>query len=157
MCSVCLRGQNVPCLLFYDYDTVIKEIKQNLNNRQITDKYDLVSMLVLDASELKTIIKIAPNIIDEYNDYCSALSKKNNHTVFQTDEKDIKQIFRNDSNVKRLKKCLFRETEMAIHFPIYIKDNKAIFYSYHNSWSATYFAELEKGKLVIVKLVEGID
>ena len=157
MFCTCLWGQNVTPLLFIDYKNAIKEIKQNPDNKQITDKYDLVDILILDSLELNTIKKFNPDIIEDYKDYSNALAKKNNYKSYNTDETDIKQIFINHTNQKQLIKFLYPESEMTIFFPIYIKENKVIFDIYTQTWSATYFAKLESDKITMVKLGEGTD
>jgi len=157
MFSLCLWGQNVTPLLFIDYNNAIKEIKLNPDNRQITDKYDLVDILILDSSELNTIKKINPDIIEDFKDYSNALAKKNNYKSYKTDETDIKQIFINYTNQKQLIKFLYPESEMTISFPIYIKGNKVIFHICTKTWSATYFAKLENKEITTVKLGEGTD
>jgi len=155
--SICLIGQNRTRLKFVDYNYVIAELKKNPNNKRITDKYDFVYILLLDSSELKTIKRTNPNIIDEFRNYSYGLKPKHNFKTLKIKETNIKKLFEDSINGKRIMKLLKPEMEtenIKIDSPIYIKQNKAIFDMSGEIWAGTYFAIIENNKLKVFKLVE---
>lgn len=149
--------QENKAILFVDYKHIINDITQNSDRSQIANKYDLASVLILDSTELNTILKIDSSIINDFKEYRNALHTLKNLSSFQTKEMDIKQFFVNHQNQNQLKEIILRNKQTQISFPIYIKENSVVFNVFYNSWSATYYAKLEEGKIIAVKLVEGID
>jgi len=150
-------GQNRNLLKFVDYNSAIAEIKKNPNNEKIQDKYEFVYILLLDSSEIKTIKRINPDIIDEFRDYSYGLKPKHNIKSLKIKETNIKKLFVDSINRKRIMKLLQPEVgteNMKINSPIYIKQNKAIFDISGEIWTTTYFAKIEDNKIKILKLCE---
>jgi hypothetical protein len=150
-------GQNRNHLMFVDYTSAIAEIKKNPGNKKIKDKYDYVNILLLDSSELNTIKRIDPNIIDEFREYSYGLKLKRNFKNLKIEGTNIKKLFVDSINQRQILKLLqpeIRIEDMKIDSPIYIKQNKAIFDISGKIWTATYFAKIENNKLKMLKLCE---
>ena len=150
-------GQNVSPLLFIDCKSAIQELKNNSNKIQIVEKYDWISILLLDSSEIMTIKKLNPYLITEYEDFALGLKLKSKYKSYPTKQEDIKRIFIDNSLKNQLLISLYNSENTYIKYPVYIKDNKVVFDIYLGTWFATYFAKLEAGEFSFVKLSETIE
>lgn len=135
---------------FIEYDTAIKELKANNNFESIEFKYDYIFVLLLDSTEIKLLKKHSTEIIEEFRNYAPGLKNSERSVGFVTEKKDIKDVFTDKLNHKRIFECLHAENSLDIEYltidsVIYIKEQSVIFEISGSTWSDTYFAKLDKG------------
>lgn len=115
-----LFGQNIKPVLFVDCKSVILELKKNPNKKHIVEEYDWINILLLDSTEINTIKKINPYLVEEYKEFALGLKQNNKFISYPTKETDVKRIFNDNTNQNQLLKFLHPEEKSTIYFPVYI-------------------------------------
>jgi len=155
--SICINAQNDSLKrnsVFIEYAQVISELKSNQNPEDIGFKYDMCTILLLDSTQLEMVEKIDPLSVEYFRESAPGLALNKSTASFPTVKKDIREIFTDKVSLKRILICLNEEQSTEIDFsmfdfPIYTKENKAIFDISGPTWSDTYFASLGNGVLQI--------
>ena len=141
---------------FFDYDSVLKDLKQNGRKSIYFINLDYRSMLYLDKASLKTLITINQNFLYEFNIDTSKIFHEVPGKYFKeysTSHSTIKDLFANRSSwtnmIKQFKgENLNREQEIQLDKKIYMKDGtKAVFTVWGDGWSDTYKVILSNKKL----------
>lgn len=132
-------GQDLNKNSFLSYGDVIKELKSSTNISELKNKYDYMFILLLDSTSIDLIEKTGYAYIDEFRNYATGLPLSNQTMGFATEKQDVKEIFRDENLLKRILNCTkpFNSPDIPItkfDYPIYIKDNTAIFETSGPTW-----------------------
>ncbi|WP_163710724.1 hypothetical protein [Mangrovibacterium lignilyticum] len=137
-----------------NYEDVIEELKSTKNIKSLENKYDYTALLLLDSTQIKLIEKTGYQYINDFRNFSLGLALSKQTLGFVTDKINIKEIFLDKNTIQRILDCTksydspdLKMTE--INYPVYIKENTAIFETSGPTWSDTYFARLENGILQI--------
>lgn len=149
-----IYGQTSNKTIFVIYEEVINELKSATNISELKDKYDYVLILLLDSTSIDLIKKTGYTHIDEFRNYAEGLSHSNQTIGFVTEKREIKELFTDENSLSRILSITktFNSPDLPrtkFDFPVYIKENTAIFETSGPTWSDTYYARLEKGILQI--------
>jgi hypothetical protein len=149
-----IYGQNSVKEKFINYEDVIKELKSTKNIKNLGNQYDYTALLLLDSTEIELIEKTGYQHIDDFRNFAPGLALSKKTFGFVTDMKNIKEIFLDKNSLKRILDCSKSDNSpdlrlTVFEYPIYIKENKAIFETSGPIWSDTYFARLKNGILQI--------
>ncbi len=136
------------------YEDVIKNLKSTKNIESIENQYNYTALLLLDSTEIKLIEKTGYQYVDDFRNFAPGLALSKQTFGFVTDKKNIKEIFMDDNSVERILDCSksYNSSDLKLtkfRYPVYIKENTAIFETSGPTWSDTYFARLENGILQI--------
>jgi hypothetical protein len=149
-----IYGQPLIKEKFVIYEDVIEELKSTKNIESLENQYDYTALLLLDSAEIKLIKKTGYQYIDDFRNFAPGLALSKQTFGFVTDKKNIKEIFLDDNSLARILDCSksYNSPDLKrtkFNYPVYIKENTAIFETSGPTWSDTYFARLENGILQI--------
>lgn len=146
---------------YYDYSTIIKDLKLNSVKSMYYSDLDYESMLYLDKSSVKTLLQINPKFLLEKNiDTAVIFQRSKDQFVQQFDlvTKDLRDFFENKSVLNHALDKMIGDKNRQLDNKIYIKDNNVAIYTvFGQSWSATYKARLIDNKVKIELLYEIIE
>jgi len=156
-----LSGQNNDNSFFVEYDSVINELKTagHVNDMNIKNyRYDFI--LLLDSSELSLIEQESSEDIEEFRLLAKVLNNNDTIVGFKSEKRNIRNIFLH--NEKMILSCTQSyeykgNKSIKLDFPIYVKENQAIFSISGRNWSETYFATLKENNLQIKGLYSIIE
>jgi len=136
------------------FDDAIEELKSTNNIKSLENKYDYTALLLLDSTEIKLIEKTGYQYINDFRNFASGLALSKQTLGFVTDKINIKEIFQDKNSIQRILDCTksYDSPDLKLtkfNYPVYIKENTAIFETSGPTWSDTYFARLENGILQI--------
>lgn len=150
------QGIRVDKGIYVDYRMVIEELKTSIVIKELSDKWDYKSILLLDSSEIKIINKVRPDIVKDFREYFSKPVEEKYRKILATDKKSIKDC------VNNFKLYCITENgpgiDSRLYYPFYVKDDKIALYEiYGNSWSECYRITLLNKKLLIELIDEIIE
>jgi len=136
------------------YENVIENLKSTKDIESLENQYDYTALLLLDSTEIKLIEKTGYRNLDDFRNFAPGLALSRQTFGFVTDKKNIKEIFLDDNSLARILDCSksYNSPDLKLikfNYPVYIKENTAIFETSGPTWSDTYFARLENGILQI--------
>lgn len=135
---------------FITYDEVINELQSADTISNIEYKYDYSLILLLDSSNIDLIETIDYSFIDDFRDYALGLPLSDQTVGFVVDSENITKIFQDKNSLKRILDCFNRYSPMAkLTYPIYVKENEAIFEITEADGSDIYVARYNSGVLQI--------
>ena len=143
---------------YFDYNTVIKDLKSNGIKSAFYSNLDYESMLYLDKSAVKTLLKVNPKFLKEKNIDTTVIFQKINNQLnlqFDLSSNNLRDFFDNKVILNKALNKLVGEGNRNLDNQIYIKNNQiAIFTVWGHSWSSTYKAILIDNKVKIELLYQ---
>ncbi len=136
------------------YKDVIEKLRSTKNIESLENHYNYTALLLLDSAEIKLIEKTGYQYINDFRNFAPGLALSKQTLGFVTDKINIKEIFLDKNSIQRILDCTKSYDNPALkmtkfNYPVYIKENTAIFETSGPTWSDTYFARLENGILQI--------
>ncbi|MFB6344138.1 hypothetical protein ACE1ET_20635, partial [Saccharicrinis sp. FJH62] len=146
-------GQSTSVEKYIYYENVINDLKSAKDLRNLESRYNYVFVLLLDSSNIELIEETGYQYLDEFRLYAMGLNLSNQTVGFVTDKNNITEIFEDENSLEKVLICTNLDSSdikmTTFNFPIYLKDNLAIFETSGPTWSNTYIARLENGRLQI--------
>lgn len=145
-------GQTLDKRSFITYEEVINELESTDTISALENRYNYTFVLLLDSTRIDLIEKTGYTAIKEFRDYAMGLPLSKRTFGFVTEKQDIKALFKDKNALKKIIACTkpINSPDIAMttfDYPVYIKENTAIFETSGPTWSDTYYARLEKGVL----------
>jgi hypothetical protein len=136
---------------YQEFELAYKET-QNLNI--LSQKFDLLTLLLLDSSHKQKIFKFNSELEELYRHYSNGLSINESTVGFVTQTCDIENLLSSEVLINKFLSCIcdivtLQELTPKISYPIYVKNNTAVVEIIVNENSDIYFLRLNKGVLQI--------
>lgn len=152
--SVTVHGQRLEKEKFILYEDVIKELLSASNVKDFENKYDYTKLLLLDSTNIELFEQTGCKDIYEYRHYATWLVSSKQSCFFVTENKPIQEILEEPRALKNILDCLKIENnsdqpQTVFEYPIYIKENIAIFEILGPTWSDIYLARVANDRLEI--------
>jgi len=160
---------NLSCqtskLDFKDYNQILSDLKNNGQESEYFNDLDYESMIYLDKTCIKTLLKVNNAFLMDYSIDTTILfldiMDKQHIKYYKTSIKDIKDFFIRKSEFESISRDLLSQDYNQVHEldpSIYFKDTtKAVYTIFGNSWSKTYRITLTNATLKIESLYEIIE
>ena|GEM_PF-3885404 len=157
--SIFLYGQNIDSKNFIEYDSIISELKAvNTINDMSYLLYRFDFILLLDSSEISLVEEKTGEDIEEFRFLANVINNNKEIIGFMTEEKDIRNVFLDPEQERKIISCTrIGHSSEKVDFPIYVKENKAIFSISGATWSETYYAELKDNNVQIKGIYQIIE
>lgn len=127
---------------FLDYNSVIKDLNKNGQDCWYYKRLNYESLLFLDKSSLKTLLKVNPNFLKEIcidTTWIFKIPKNQTYREFKVESKSLIDFFNNKSILNKTLDQIIEDKNRNIDNTIYIKNDQiAILTIWGKSWSETY-------------------
>lgn len=147
--SLAAQPSEIDSISFIDYNRVVKDLKLNGIQSVYYTNLNVESLLSLDRSSLRILLKMDPNILQSMSIDTSMINftPRNNFKIIEVGENTTHQIL----SSKNLRDSFFVKLSNVVHpkdiefeKDIYTKENVYILSIYTNFWSETFrLTELE--------------
>ncbi len=144
-----------------NYDNFVKDFNKNPDVTDIGGKYDLLSLLLLDATYSKEFFNEAPWLEKLYKVQSATIKEGKVSTTHQTSATDIEQLFKRRGYLNTLLKemCGDYYVYTNIVSPVHIKDNVAIFaiQASRSVEKSNYYAKYNNGTVEVTHITGQLD
>ncbi len=127
---------------FLDYNSVIKDLNRNGQDCRYYKRLDYESLLFLDKSALKTLLKVNPNfLIEKCIDTTRVFKIQTNQTYreFNVESNSLIDFFNNKPILSKTLDQIIEDKNRNVDNTIYIKNDQiAILTIWGESWTETY-------------------
>lgn len=160
---ICLNLKSQPMssdyVEFFDYSTVINNLETNGIKSKYYQTLDIESMLYLDQSSIKTMLKISPNFLKENSiDTSDIFHRQINEFSYQFKSHSVKEYFNNRAFLLSSINKIIGEANWDLGNQIYFKnDHIAIFSIEGNHWCSLFKARLYENEVKIELLYDIIE
>ena len=159
---MCLNLKSQPMTIdyfeFIDYSTVITDLETNGIKSIFFQNLDYESMLYLDKSSIKTILKVNPDFLKENCiDTSEIFREQENKFIYQFKSHSIRAFFNNKDFFRNSINKIIHVENWELENQIYVKANRVAIFSINGQHEALFKASLHENKLKIKLLYEIIE